>query len=315
MKNTKIIATSIALGFLALMAFGNVVSANSIKIGLGVSGEVKGELKDHVGINAGVNANTNVSHDRDDDRGDKKDDDSDHKDKSLPKGIEKKIDDLRDIPKDKWPSWLGWFRHWFDKSTSTVEVVRPIIRKLEVTASTTSATISWATSASTTGEIKFGTSKDLGASTTVVADASVSTIHSLTLSGLSADTNYYFIVSVKDVDGNVKTSEVRKFHTKAELAVDVTAPTIFFSTGVETSSTTAHVLWVTSERADSKVWISSSSTPDVSTGATLTSSSMLYVHDMVVTGLTANTTYYFAVKSTDEKGNVSAVSTGSFVTR
>ncbi|MFQ5860635.1 MAG: fibronectin type III domain-containing protein [Dehalococcoidia bacterium] len=66
----------------------------------------------------------------------------------------------------------------------------------------TSATITWATEQSGNSVVNYGTTSDLDKS---ASDASLVTSHSITLTGLSPDTEYLFEVQSTDEDGNTAT--------------------------------------------------------------------------------------------------------------
>ncbi|MBP6884015.1 MAG: S8 family serine peptidase [Candidatus Pacebacteria bacterium] len=75
---------------------------------------------------------------------------------------------------------------------------------------TTSVTITWTTNQATTGVVNFGTSS--GNFTKSVSDTNLSTTHTLTLTGLTKNTTYYYQISatagssVKTVQSSVRTS-------------------------------------------------------------------------------------------------------------
>lgn len=72
---------------------------------------------------------------------------------------------------------------------------------------------------------------------------------------------------------------------------------------VSAGETSAIVKWETNVKADSKVMYSISSLSTVSTTLEVSSSTMSELHVFTLSDLTANTTYYFKVKSTDANNN------------
>jgi len=94
---------------------------------------------------------------------------------------------------------------------------------------------------------------------------------------------------------------------------DVTAPVI---TGVVASNTasTTEISWDTDEDSDSEVWFSTSPTVDTSVASNENSATLETAHIIPVTGLTASTTYYYVVGSTDGSGNSATSTEDSFTT-
>ena len=74
--------------------------------------------------------------------------------------------------------------------------------------------VSWRTNEAATSQVFYGASTTMGLSTTL--DATLVTNHSQTITGLSADTKYYYEVQSKDAAGNLRTSEQEDFTTEQE---------------------------------------------------------------------------------------------------
>jgi LysM repeat protein len=87
----------------------------------------------------------------------------------------------------------------------------PDISVLALTAELTSADVSWTTNESATTLIEWGTTTDLG--TTAVTSNTLSTSHTGTISGLTANTSYYARVTSSDEIGNTVQSEIISFTT------------------------------------------------------------------------------------------------------
>lgn len=96
---------------------------------------------------------------------------------------------------------------------------------------------------------------------------------------------------------------------------DTTAP-IISSIVVAASSTTADISWTTNEAATSKAYYSAISPLDLTSTSTLSvgSSTLVTSHLLNLTGLTASSTYYFAVESKDAANNAAASTEQSFTT-
>lgn len=96
---------------------------------------------------------------------------------------------------------------------------------------------------------------------------------------------------------------------------DTTAPVISGASATSTTYNSAHIVWTTNEKSDSKVWYGTS-TPVIATSSTSIVSSAILVksHDLALTGLSASTTYYYLVQSADASGNIGTSTQQSFTT-
>jgi peroxiredoxin len=182
-------------------------------------------------------------------------------------------------------------------SNNGITDITPLSIQSGPTSSTTEtgATITWETNEPTTGKVEYGTSETYGS--TAPQDTSLSTSHSIALTGLDPDTTYYFKVTSQDAAGN----EVSAEDSLTTLATaDETPPTI---SGVSVSNITkssAIITWTTNERATSQVQYGKTETYGSSSppNTNLTES-----HNVTLTGLSDNTTYYFKVISKDASEN------------
>ncbi len=336
---------------LAFVAFGPA-SAGAIETHITTNGGVSGNVNrnnDHANaaLNLNLGANTNINKDHEDgdendgnnegQNGEENDDRSIsssvsatsgiQNDSRLPsgiqhaKGIEKRIDDGKGLASGLWkflgnffPGNHGSSTHATSTASTTADVKAPVVRNLSIVTATSSATLTFTTNEAASVDVRFGTSTTLNASSSVVTNASLVTDHSITLTGLNDNTTYYFTITVKDAAGNVKTSDVHKLHTKAVVTPDVTAPNIIFSVVMNLTNHSARLVWITNELADSKVWVSASSTVDTSVSPTASSASLTYFHSIEVSNLASSTQNFFALKSADASGNVSSSTTGSCTT-
>jgi hypothetical protein len=97
-------------------------------------------------------------------------------------------------------------------------------------------------------------------------------------------------------------------------APDTTAPVISSIEETNITATAAKIKWTTDEVADSKIWYGAA-TPVVTTGdPTKSSSDYVTSHEIQLTGLTANTLYYYVVGSVDGSSNTTKAPEGSFTT-
>jgi hypothetical protein len=126
----------------------------------------------------------------------------------------------------------GWvFTGWSGDITSTVnplvvsmtssvavtanfvsESAAPVISNIVVTPYGESATVTWTTDKQTTGSLAYGTTAayELGS----VESATLSTSHSVNISGLSSATTYHFRITADDQSGNVSQTADATFTTR-----------------------------------------------------------------------------------------------------
>lgn len=139
----------------------------------------------------------------------------------------------------------------------------------------------------------------------VVSSAAFLTGHALTATGLLAHTNYYFTITQRDALGNTATYGPYNVTTTAYLF-----PITNTHCNAQTTNA-ATVLWQTGMAADSQV--NYGTTPAL--GQRQSDATLSTDHLLIVTGLTANTLYYFSVKSHDASGNPSVDDNGGSLYR
>jgi len=96
---------------------------------------------------------------------------------------------------------------------------------------------------------------------------------------------------------------------------DIIAPIISAVAATSTTATSTQITWLTNEKANSKVWYSTS-TPLVVTTSTpaVSSSDFVLNHSLTLSNLTASTTYYYLISSADKSGNTATTTEKSFMT-
>jgi hypothetical protein len=119
---------------------------------------------------------------------------------------------------------------------SIISAGQAVINISNVTASITSVTssITWTTSVNTTGQVDYGPTDQYGSTAT---DTNLSTSHSVSLSGLLANTAYHFRVSSTDENGNVAQIVDNSFTTAVAGTITTTT-----TTAVTTASTTSRAI-------------------------------------------------------------------------
>ncbi|MCK5486389.1 MAG: fibronectin type III domain-containing protein [Desulfobacterales bacterium] len=169
-----------------------------------------------------------------------------------------------------------------------------------------SVTITWTTNELSNSLVDFGTTTSYG--TTQGNSADSVTSHSVTLTGLSPSTAYYYRVKSIDVSGNlISDDNSGNGHTFTTAAGadpgDTTAPVITFDSGAgitNVTSNSATIAWTTDESSDSIIGYSLDTSFNSEKGsATLTTS-----HSVTLTNLSSGTAYKFQIKSMDASGNL-----------
>lgn len=195
----------------------------------------------------------------------------------------------------------------------------------DITTSTASVSVS-------TGEfarvrIEYGPTLAYGASTPL--DTEFSTTHAFTLTNLEPETTYHYRVIAEDESGNTAASFDETFTTDAlpmlqapteavttstttSTVVGVTEPLRISELGVSAIGTsTARIIWKTNKLAESEIGYGETSdyekTPLRGTGPALS-------HDVLLTGLTPATNYYYKVASWTTDGERAAFENREFNT-
>lgn len=201
-----------------------------------------------------------------------------------------------------------------------VDATPPDISLVTVTGvSTDSATISWTTDKVANAEIEYGTTAGYGEVTPL--DTNLALTHSVTLSGLTPDTEYHYRIRSSDEIGNVATSPDNTFTTTLDSSgASVTAPETSVSTGaMETSATllisgvetatvasaSVTIAWTTDLPSDSQIEYGES--VDLGTLTSL-SSTLVTWHSVAIGNLTPNTNYIYRIKSKPTGTTVATVS-------
>jgi hypothetical protein len=158
------------------------------------------------------------------------------------------------------------------------------------------ATIQWTTNEGATTEIRYGTHAD--SLNLTLIDQAITTNHSVTITGLSASTTYFYKALSTDASGNGPTqSQTRSFATTA--TADTSPPVITnvrASTVAKVDGTVSITLtWSTDKLSTSFVDFDTLS--NLSTHQTTGDNTGKASHTVTITGLKLNTTYYYRVGS------------------
>jgi N,N-dimethylformamidase beta subunit-like protein/uncharacterized protein DUF4082/purple acid phosphatase-like protein len=190
--------------------------------------------------------------------------------------------------------------YWVDVVFSTPATVLnlPVISAVTATPAITSATITWTTNVPTTSVVNYGTSSS--SLTLNQSSATLVTSHSVTLTGLTSGTVYYYTVTSVDGSGNSTTSPASPAPPASFTTLVPVLPVLSALTVIPGPNGIATVTWTTTTATTSRVdygTTSSSLTLNVS------SSTLVTAHSITLTGLTTGTTYYFRATSVDASGN------------
>ena len=178
------------------------------------------------------------------------------------------------------------------RTFATPDTTAPAVSNVAAVPSGTSVTVTWTTNETASTSLSYGPTASLGSTATGAAG----TTHSVGLSGLAPGTYYYRVVSA-DAALNSTTDPVTSSAPRTFVIAD-TAPPVITAVASSGSGTTATITWTTDESSTSSV--SYGTTTALGTTRTSTSGTS---HTVSLTGLTANTRYYFRVTSADAASN------------
>ncbi len=196
-----------------------------------------------------------------------------------------------------------------DQTFTTSDVTDPLISSIEETVtSTTSVTITWTTDEPTTSEVSYGTTSSYGETET---DSTLTTEHTVTITGLEEGTTYHFEVTSTDSSGNDSTSADNTFTTE-----DDASPTNVSSVDVTESDESITITWTNSTDEDLAGVIVVVCTDEAPTDAEDPDCEIVYDgsdESVTISDLTNDTTYYIGVFSYDtaEQFASGALATGT----
>jgi alpha-L-arabinofuranosidase len=193
--------------------------------------------------------------------------------------------------------------------TTSSTVGTPVISAVTATSvSSTSETITWTTDQSTSSLVNYGTGSSYGSSSTL--NTTLTTSHSVTLTGLTASTTYDFDVVSANSSGTSATSANATFATAAG-STSGTAPNVSYVAYWGITSSGITISWSTDQSATTQV--AYGTTAALGQFTTL-QTTLATSHGAVLTGLNPGTTYYFQAQSTSSGGVTGYSTTYSFTT-
>lgn len=188
---------------------------------------------------------------------------------------------------------------------SGADVTAPILTNQIATAvSATSERITWTTSEPATSQVEYGLTGSYGSSTSL--NSSLTTGHSVTITGLSAATLYHYRVKSTDAAGNQVVGPDQTFTTVSPTPV----PTFSSILATVNSPTQATISWGVSPNSTGQVQYGLTT----AYGQTTTfEPGYLPSHSQIISGLTAGGTYHFRVLGTPLGGTIGYSADGQFV--
>ncbi|MEN9604653.1 MAG: hypothetical protein RJB39_338, partial [Candidatus Parcubacteria bacterium] len=192
-----------------------------------------------------------------------------------------------------------------DATFTTLDGTAPTVSSASSTAvSSSTATITWTTNENSTSVVNYGLTTGYG---TASSSATLTTSHTVFLTGLSTSTLYHFQVVSVDAVGNSTSSADLSFTT---YGVPDTTPPIISSISSSTTAYTALVGWNTNELALPQVDYGLTT----SYGSATSSGVLAFVHSLGISGLLPSTLYHFKITAQDGSGNTATSADKTFLT-
>jgi PKD repeat protein/fibronectin type 3 domain-containing protein len=174
----------------------------------------------------------------------------------------------------------------------------------------TTATVQWVTNELSNSFVEYSTREDFPTSETATVDE-LTKNHRVDLEDLTASTRYFYRVRSTDAAGNNSIFKRGFFNTKGR--ADINPPVIVKGPiAEEVTEESAVVVWLTNEVSTSVVQYATFD--DFRNPQTVSSDDLVEEHRVALTGLTADTRYFYRVRSTDAAGNESNFKIGTFKT-
>jgi regulation of enolase protein 1 (concanavalin A-like superfamily) len=203
---------------------------------------------------------------------------------------------------------------------------RPVISNVKVATTKTTATVTWNTDKPANSVLDYGSNSQYGLNKN---DATQTTNHSLSLTGLNSSTAYHY--QAKSADSNNKTalSGDKVFTTKDASDVSPpsppggggdndgtppptdTTPPIISDIQVSVANTSATITWVTNEASDSVINYGQ----NTSYGLNVNKSTQSKEHSLTLRSLNPITEYHFQIKSADSSNNIVSSDDMKFTTK
>jgi hypothetical protein len=179
------------------------------------------------------------------------------------------------------------------------------------------AVITWTTDIPASSYVNYSTDSGLANPTRLGTDTLVTT-HSVTLTGLTASTTYYYSVDGTDTNSNVSEDTNGDSYYTFTTTVDTTPPVISGISTPVVTDTQAAIVWNTDKAATSQVMYGTtscgSSNPCTYDNTSTLISTPLKNHLVALNNLSQTTQYYYVIVSTDAFGNTATSPEQTFTT-
>ncbi len=197
-------------------------------------------------------------------------------------------------------------------TANVLDATPPTVSLVSVTnVGTTLATINWTTDEVANAQVEYGTTRSYGSVSSF--DKGLAINHSITLSGLSPNTEYHYRIRSSDESGNLTLSSDNIFNTSTlpqsggQSIGSVSTSSVLVSS-IEISpiaTTSATITWNTDLPSDSQVEYGNSE----NLGSVVTlDSNLTTTHSITLQNLSPNTNYIFRVKSKPVGASVATIS-------
>lgn len=193
------------------------------------------------------------------------------------------------------------------------DVNAPLLSSVKASAITTnSANIEWITDEPATTQVDYGClTAAVCASKQTLLNTGLVNAHIQSISGLLANTAYYYRVQSKDKAGNLAVSVNYTFTTADVIPpADTTPPVISGVTATDVTASSAIIRWTTNEAATTQIDYGLSK----AYGMQFFEARLSTNHIKDLNNLQSDATYYYQVTSKDAAGNTSVSSNQTFKT-
>ncbi len=230
----------------------------------------------------------------------------------------KRQDQYKDDHDNRDKSRFGIFSKWWNsilnKNGDKASKDSLYVKALNLWTNDHDANISWSTNLDASVIFEYSTSSNFENSTVINLGEDTD---SLALTDLESNTTYYYKVTIdSDEDTDAALVKTGSFTTeKSDDQSDPEGPSLLWIRSTFVSDESATLVWITSERTSSKVWVDADTNVDASSNATESSDSLEYFHSIKVSDLNPSTTYHFKVASTDKDGHTTISTIHSFTTK